>query len=149
MPIRAKIILLGFACVIVLFGCRNVSQAQNLVCARKACYDVELATTAQEMSLGLMHRKHMARDKGMLFIFYKSAIQPFWMKNTLISLDMIWMDHARFVVHIEENVPPCTGDPCPRYTPSREALYVLELNAGEVERIGLQLGDQFEFKIHQ
>jgi uncharacterized protein len=135
------------AAVVVTSSCRH--KAQNLACAKQACYEIELASTAAEMALGLMHRTHLEADRGMLFIFSESTIHPFWMKNTLIPLDMIWMDHARRVVHIEEVVPPCTADPCPRYTPSHESLYVLELNAGEVKRIDLQVGDQLEFKLQR
>ena len=69
------------------------------------------------------------------------------MKDTMIPLDIIWMDHSRRVVHIEKDVPPCVSDPCPRYVPKKEALYVLELNAGESERLGLQKGEFFEFRL--
>jgi len=67
------------------------------------------------------------------------------MKNTLIPLDIIWMDKDMKVIHIEENVQPCKNDPCPSYASSIPARYVLELNAGLSAEIGLRVGDQFSF----
>jgi uncharacterized membrane protein (UPF0127 family) len=59
---------------------------------------------------------------------------------------MIWMDDTRRIVHIERNVPPCTADPCPQYPPGHEALYVLEINAGYANELGLKIGDIAEFR---
>ena len=71
------------------------------------------------------------------------------MKDTLIPLDMIWMDSERRIVHIEHNVPPCAADPCPRYPPSGPALYVLEINAGFAAKLGLKVGDTMEFRLKE
>lgn len=97
---------------------------------------------------GLQFRGSLDSYSGMLFIFPQSRRHSFWMKDTLIPLDMIWMDHGRKIVHIEHDVPPCREDPCPVYTPPQEALYVLEVNAGTAGALGLQLGDEAEFKIN-
>jgi uncharacterized membrane protein (UPF0127 family) len=145
--IDRRLLLLAVVVAAAATSCRSSLPPRNQVCARQHCYDVELASSPEETSLGLMHRKHLDADKGMLFIFSQSAFHTFWMKNTLIPLDMIWMDGAHRVVHVQENVPPCQADPCPRYVPSKEALFVLELNAGEAKRLGLQVGDQLEFKL--
>jgi uncharacterized membrane protein (UPF0127 family) len=74
----------------------------------------------------------------MLFVFEKEALYPFWMKNTLIPLDMIWIDVQGKVIDIQ-TANPCTTDTCQDYIPSAKALYVLELNAGTSKRIGLQV----------
>ena len=66
----------------------------------------------------------------MLFFFPQSGEYPFWMKNTLIPLDMIWIDDQRRIAHVTSNVPPCKADPCPNYPPNANAKYVLELAAG-------------------
>jgi uncharacterized protein len=80
-----------------------------------------------------MNRTAMDENGGMLFIFPKIAARPFWMKDTLIPLDMIWLDDTGKVVHIHRDVPPCPpaqGDTCPAYGPKEPtARYVLELNA--------------------
>lgn len=128
-------------------GCsRPTAQAINQVCFRDKCVKVEVVQKKEELHRGLQFRKSLDADRGMLFIFQKSRPYAFWMKDTLIPLDMIWMDDGRRIVHIEHNVPPCAADPCPRYTPRHEALYVLEINAGYARKIGIQLGDLAEFR---
>ena len=71
------------------------------------CFQVELARTESERDQGLMYRKELDKNKGMLFIFDKEGIYPFWMKNTLIPLDMIWIDSNNKIVFIAQNVQPC------------------------------------------
>jgi uncharacterized membrane protein (UPF0127 family) len=96
--------------------------------------------------MGLMNRTHMDPDKGMLFIFSQDGIYPFWMKDTLIPLDMIWMDSNGTVVFIGKNEQPC-GMVCPSINPGVPARYVLELNAGSADRIGLNVGDRLELEV--
>lgn len=105
----------------------------------------ELAVTEAERARGLMFREKIAFDQGMLFLMPGEDYHAFWMKNTLISLDILWLDKDRRIVHIEKNVPPCPGDPCPSYAPSRPASYVLELGAGGADRYGLKLFDRLDF----
>lgn len=126
-----------------------VSQYKTLssVCAGENCFQVELATTAAERDRGLMYRKELDKDKGMLFVFDKEGIYPFWMKNTLIPLDMIWMDSAGKAVFMSENVQPCKSLICPSVVPSAKAKYVLEINAGQAQKTGLKTGDSLELKI--
>jgi uncharacterized membrane protein (UPF0127 family) len=95
---------------------------------------VELATNDETRAQGLMFRDHVPAGTGMLFLFPKNGDYPFWMKNTLIPLDMVWIDEGRRVVHVKANVPPCKADPCPSYPPEVEARYVLELGAGEAAK---------------
>jgi len=95
-----------------------------------AVIQVELATDEPTRSQGLMYRDRLAEDRGMLFFFPQSGEYPFWMKNTLIPLDMIWIDDQRRIAHVTSNVPPCKADPCPNYPPNANAKYVLELAAG-------------------
>jgi uncharacterized membrane protein (UPF0127 family) len=132
--------------LILSAGCRPVS-AGDTVCIKKHCYNVEVVSRDPDRARGLQHRTELPPDAGMLFIFSNSGEHSFWMKDTLIPLDMIWLDHARRVVHIETDVPPCRQDPCPKYTPLAAALYVLELNAGEARKKGIAVGDQVEFQL--
>jgi uncharacterized membrane protein (UPF0127 family) len=106
---------------------------------------VELAHTEMARAMGLMHRRHLGRGMGMLFVFPDSDYRSFWMKNTLIELDIIYIDTDKRVAHIEAHVPPCKADPCPSYPSSRPARYVLELDGGEAERFGLKIGDRIDF----
>lgn len=99
-----------------------------------------------ERSRGLMYREGLDSDKGMLFIFEKEGEYPFWMKNTLISLDIIWINENKEVVFISENAQPCSEEySCPSISPGKNAKYVLEINGGTSERIGLKIGDKANF----
>ena len=105
----------------------------------------ELAVSEEEKQLGLMFRESLEPDQGMLFVFEGEGIQPFWMKNTLIALDMLWLDKEKRVVHVESNVPPCLKDPCPSYQSNIPALYVLELKAGTSEARHIKIYDKLDF----
>ena len=108
----------------------------------------ELADTALKRAQGLMFREQLPDDRGMLFIFGDAQPWTFWMKNTKIPLDIIWMDGKKTIVHIERNVPICTrqDDGCPQYHSEEGALYVLELGGGRAEALQLQRGMRLSFK---
>ena len=129
--------------VIFLTSCQSAAQ----VCINNHCVEVQVVQKYDELMRGLQFRKSLPQNAGMLFVFSQSAVYPFWMKDTLIPLDMIWLDESKQVVHIERNVPPCRQDPCPVYTPSAKAFYVLEINGQCVEKLGIQAGNKAEFRI--
>lgn len=112
------------------------------ICFGNNCFIAEEATTIFEKARGLSGRKSLDADKGMLFSFGFSGIYPFTMKNTLIPLDIIWMDKNYKVVDIKENCAPCRGFFCPPIIPSRFAKYVLEINAGFCERLEIKIGEE-------
>ncbi|MGE0268034.1 MAG: DUF192 domain-containing protein [Candidatus Omnitrophota bacterium] len=141
-----KVLIAG---ILICSGCGVPDTSANQVCFEQSCFLVETASTPEQRSLGLMHRKSLDQDKGMLFIFQEAQAYSFWMKNTLIPLDIIWLDYARRIVHIEKNVTPCEHDPCANYRPLTGALYVLEINAGLADRFNIQLGDVAEFNLKQ
>ncbi len=105
----------------------------------------ELAVTDAERARGLMFREKLLPDQGMLFVFGEDGLHSFWMKNTLIALDLVWLDAARRVIHVEADVPPCRVDPCPTYGPKIPARYVLELKSGSAAALGIKLYDQLQF----
>ncbi|MCA9400940.1 MAG: DUF192 domain-containing protein [Candidatus Omnitrophica bacterium] len=127
-------------------ACGQLKASSDQVCFENTCFDVEIADEREELMRGLMFREAMPSDHGMVFIFPNLTVHDFWMKNTLIPLDMIWMDYNRKIVHIESHVPPCEKDPCPSYGPQQASLYVLELNAGVAEQKGLRPGMIASFK---
>ena len=130
-------------------GCsRPDARAADRVCFGEKCVNVEVVQKEEELHRGLQFRKSLDPAGGMLFVFKESRPYAFWMKDTLIPLDMIWMDDGRRIVHIEHDVPPCTVDPCPSYPPKQAALYVLEVNAGYAVKLGLQLRDTAEFRLN-
>lgn len=102
---------------------------------------VEIADTTEEQMIGLMYRETLEENHGMLFIFPDEKERVFWMKNTLIPLDMIFIDKNGVIVDIIEDVQPCIADPCERYPSAALAMYVLEVNAGFVERNGISIGN--------
>jgi uncharacterized protein len=121
--------------------------AENQVCFKDSCIDVEVVQKQEDRTRGLQFRKSLGGKNGMLFIFPNNRRQSFWMKDTFISIDIIWMDPARKVVHIEKNVPPCKADPCPTYVPNQNALYVLEINAGHAASLNIHVGDRAVFQL--
>lgn len=115
-----------------------------------AVVQAEIADTPFKRAMGLMYRDHLDKDRGMVFLFGQPQAWGFWMKNTKIPLDMIWMDAKKRVVHVERHVPICTktDDSCPLYKPnSEDAMYVLELAAGAAEEYKIEKGSILEFKI--
>ncbi len=106
-------------------------------------FDVEMAKTEAERDNGLMHRDHLDADSGMLFVFPASDIYTFWMKNTSIPLDIIWINDSK-IVDMTTLSPP-DGSNIPQYTPKNKADYVLELNAGIISKYNFQLGDRVSF----
>jgi len=115
----------------------------NKVCFENKCFLVELATTSEERSNGLMFRNNLEENEGMLFIFTREDYYGFWMKNTLIPLDIVWISKEGKVVHVEENVQPCAEEICNSYYPLSKALYVLEVNSGMAS--GIQIGYKINF----
>lgn len=103
--------------------------------------NVEIAATNNQRQQGLMYRKTLPEQNGMLFIFPQKQIASFWMKNTLIPLDMIFISADLTIVHIEKDVPPCKKDPCAVYSSGTPVLYVLETNSGFTNTYTIQEGD--------
>jgi uncharacterized protein len=106
---------------------------------------LELALTEEEQQLGLMFRDTLAPDAGMLFVFKTDGTYPFWMKNTFIPLDMIWMDSSGRVVDVHDHVLPCHSDPCPSAIPRAPGRAVLEVNAGFAAAHGVRPGALLRF----
>ncbi len=106
-----------------------------------AAVSVDVADTEPVRQRGLMFREQMAAGEGMIFVFPEPGYYPFWMKNTLIPLDMVWLDARGRVVSIARSVPPCKADPCPSYPPDANASYVIELVSGFCRQHNLKIGD--------
>jgi uncharacterized membrane protein (UPF0127 family) len=109
----------------------------------------EIADTMKKRAEGLMYREHLTKNRGMLFTFDQAQPWTFWMKNTKIPLDIIWMNEKKQIIHIARNVPICTrtDDGCPQYQPNDPAMYVLEVGAGEAERLKLEKGSKLQFRL--
>lgn len=101
-------------------------------------YQVEVASTYQDQKRGLMHRKSLSPDRGMIFVHQQPQILQMWMKNTLIPLDMIFIDQFNTVRHIHTDAKPHDETPI---SSVHVVIAVLELNAGAVAKDGIALGD--------
>jgi hypothetical protein len=106
----------------------------------------EIASTDETRERGLMFRTSLAENAGMLFVFPSLDYQGFWMKNTLIPLDLLWLNERKEIVYFV-TADPCKKDPCGSYQPLQKALYVLEVSAGFVKRHNLALGRQLNFDL--
>lgn len=104
-----------------------------------ARFRVEIADTPAERSQGLMHREEMAAAAGMLFVYERPQRVSFWMENTLIPLDMIFMDETGTVAHIHENAVPLDRTPIPG---GDDIQYVLEINGGLAASLGITVGSE-------
>jgi uncharacterized membrane protein (UPF0127 family) len=106
---------------------------------------VEVAADDELRAQGLMFRDRLRDGYGMVFLFPRSGVYPFWMKNTLIPLDIIWIDEEKRVVHVKFDVPPCQADPCPSYDPGVPARYILEVAGGVARTHAVRAGDRVKF----
>lgn len=106
---------------------------------------VEIANTEREREVGLMNRTFLPENSGMLFVFDREAVLYFWMKNTLIPLDMIFISESMTVVRIEHMTKPCRSDPCPLYPSQAPARYVVEVNGGFAQAHGITVGTTVRF----
>jgi hypothetical protein len=107
---------------------------------------VEVVSKDADLERGLMYRKSLAPNKGMLFIFKQDDILQFWMKNMQFNLDMLWINIDGHIVYLSQDTPACTKDPCPVYTPDKQARYVLEVNSGYAVSHQWKLGDKLDLK---
>ncbi|MFH1036529.1 MAG: DUF192 domain-containing protein [Patescibacteria group bacterium] len=114
------------------------------VCFNENCFKIELAKTPEEKARGLMFRENLDQDKGMLFIYGEEENLPFTMRNTKIPLDIIWINGNEEIVFVSENSQPCHTEVCPSINPEKSAQYVLEINGGIAEKIGLEIGNKIE-----
>lgn len=105
--------------------------------------DIELATNDAERAQGLMDRKSMSDTQGMLFIFPHAEEQSFWMKNTYISLDIIYLDENKEIVSVQKYTTPLSEESLPSF---KKAQYVLEVNAGFCDKYHIAYGDKISYK---
>jgi len=108
----------------------------------KAVVHVEIADTAAARELGLMYRQHLAEDEGMLFVFKQPQHLTFWMKNTVIPLDMIFAGADGTVAGIIVNAEPFSER---QLSVGGDSQYVLEVNGGFAQRHGIKPGDKLQF----
>ena len=108
--------------------------------------DIQIAQTEFDRELGLMFRKSMNENQGMLFIFPDVQVRNFWMRNTEIPLDMIFINDAEMILNIAKNTTPYSDN---SYSSSGPAKYVLEVNGGYADRYKISAGDKVKWTLTQ
>ena len=109
-----------------------------------AIIDIEVADNNQKTAQGLMYRSSMPENAGMLFLMPREDIQGFWMRNTYIPLDMIFVNSNKQIVTIHANTTPMNEN---SYISTAPALYVVEVNAGFCKKNNINEGDKIDFTI--
>lgn len=107
----------------------------------KATFRAEVVESVEDRARGLMNVKEMAPQRGMLFIQPGDRPAYFWMKNTLISLDLLYFDEGKVLRVIHADTPPCVTPRCPSYGSDVNIKYVLEINGGMAEKWGIEVGE--------
>ncbi|NCS70655.1 MAG: DUF192 domain-containing protein [Candidatus Aenigmarchaeota archaeon] len=145
--------LLIFLTIIILSGCTSkLTEVEKFpITIITQTGEVNIAAEAADepgkIQTGLMHRKNLDANSGILFVFEKQEPVSFWMKNTLISLDMIFIFENGTISEVKTNVQPCHEDPCPTYPSNNPSKYVIEVNAEFCEKNGVNAGDRVNFEV--
>ena len=136
-------LLFGAACAASLAACAARATGPSVE-LKGQHFDVEIADTEPARERGLMFRESMPADHGMLFLFDDSSERTFWMKNCRMPLDILYFDDKYKLVSAQQRVPACRSEPCPVYPSNGSAKYVLELNAGTADKLGVKPGDMLK-----
>lgn len=112
-------------------------------------FTLEIADTPYLLAKGLGGRQELCQNCGMLFKFPILSIQSFWMKNTLIPLDIIFIDQNKQIsdIYSAQPEPGVSDSNLKKYTSSRPSLYVIELNAGQSQQMGLSINDKIDINL--
>ena len=140
--------ILAIFLLIFLIGCTqkanpNLKEISIKTWDKNVRVFAEVADDNDERAKGLMFREKLEENNGMIFIFEQENEIAFWMKNTLIPLDIIFIGKDFKIVDIK-NAVPCKQDPCQLYKPQKSAQYVLEVNSGFAEKNGIKVNDEVE-----
>ena len=134
-------ILLFFVLFLFLFAFNDVELGfDDSVCFENVCFNVRVAESGAERARGLMYEDFLPEKYGMLFVFEDVGNHSFWMKNTYITLDMIWIDEDFRVVDIK-TVEPCVSYRCESFFASSDSKFVLEIGGGLSSVYGISVGD--------
>lgn len=132
----------GILLIILFFSSFTMAEEKYIIIDKlegKIKYSVEIADTKDAREKGLMFKKKLPYNKGMLFIFPKSQIVNIWMKNTLMPLDIVYISEEKNIIQIIKNALPKKKK---IFASKSFAKYVLELNAGEVNKHNIKIGDK-------
>ncbi|PIN85860.1 hypothetical protein COV19_07690 [Candidatus Woesearchaeota archaeon CG10_big_fil_rev_8_21_14_0_10_44_13] len=133
---------------LLLIACSQQKTDTKTITLKTGSYEVkinaEIADSSDEITQGLMYRESLGKDEGMLFIFPDENYRSFWMKNTLVPLDIVFISGNGTIVDIKEDFEPCRTFVCESYRSKERAMYVLEANGGFAGENGLMIGDSVQ-----
>ncbi len=121
----------------------KVAEPQIDITIKGTPFKAIVRDTPATRAMGLSGREPLRENEVMLFAFPNVGTWGIWMKDMKFSIDILWLDREGVIVHIEKNVSPETYPAI--FFPKNESLYVVELNEGDVNRIGVSLGDKISF----
>jgi len=142
---KSKMIFIGIGIIIlavILLFFLNKGKTATFENGKKVY--LEVANNPLEIQKGLMGVEKLKENEGMLFVFEDEIIRRFWMKNTLIDLDILFLDEKKEIVSIN-TMKACKEDPCIEYSSNNPAMYAIELNAGYAIEKGIQVGQKVNF----
>jgi len=140
------IIVVGIVIILIFLYFRRTPTKYINVKVGKTTIKAEIANTTLKRIRGLMFRKNLPEDQGMLFVFNQDGFHGIWMMNMSFPIDIVWVNEEKKVVDVVRDVQPCKLL-CPSYRPKEKARYVLEVNANFTEKHGVKIGSELDFKL--
>lgn len=137
-----KFIYLIFNFFLISFYIFSNEKIEVIIYNKNITFNVEVAKTIEERRIGLMYRKKLLNNEGMLFIFPREKIIQLWMKNTYIPLDVIFISENKVIVDIKKNMEKLSETIVKSKVKSR---YALEFNAGLINKLNIKIGDKVLF----
>lgn len=141
---RAQI---SISCIGLVFAVGCSSSVSTVEIKGRAIYRVEVADTEELREKGLQGRRYLGAGEGMLFVFEQPKEVAFWMKDTFVALDLILIDRDGKINDIYKNLTPCREMECKIYSSKEVIDYALEVLSGEVEKRGIEIGDEVKIRI--
>tara|TARA_B100001093_G_scaffold332129_1_gene317124 strand:+ start:143 stop:598 length:456 start_codon:yes stop_codon:yes gene_type:complete len=141
-----KKIILYIYFFIIIFSINQIklnSHESKFILKNKIQIDLEVSDTFKKRETGLMHRKFLDKNKGMIFIYDKVEIINIWMYKTNIPLDIIFLKNKN-IINLKKNASPCLQLPCESYSSKEPIDTVIEINAGMSDQLKLKIGDNLE-----
>ncbi len=137
----------------VLLSMTPTLPSGGVVVAKGECFRAEAALTQKEQTNGLMRRESLAKDHCMIFIYREDGDHRIWMKNCLISLDVVWVQGDGTIAEFAENVPPLSpmynDEEAPTYGGKVPSRHFIEFPSGTIKRLGLKVGDRIGWSLKQ
>ena len=137
-----KFIYLTFNFFLISFYTFSNEKIEVSIYNKNITFNVEVAKTIEERRIGLMYRKKLLNNEGMLFVFPREKIIQLWMKNTYIPLDVIFISENKVIVDIKKNMEKLSETIVKSKVKSR---YALEFNAGLINKLDIEIGDKVLF----